>query len=570
MLLIYAHEAWTQELLLMSNPHRSPAAHESPLAVPVQITSASLHQFFDISPDALVIVNQAGMIVMVNKQAEILLGYSHEETVGQQLEILLPQRFRQAHIDHRKHYFAAPITRQMGAGLQLSGRRRDGTEFPVDISLRPLLLDGVPHAVGAIRDVTEQKILEEQLQRKNEELEEQYRRVQEANRLKDEFLANMSHELRTPLNAIIGFTEMMYDGEVEDDPETQHEYLGDVLSSSRHLLQLINDVLDLAKVQAGKMTFYPEKVNLEQVVGEVRDILRLLIQDKHLRFETEIDKTLRWAVIDPSKLKQVLYNYLSNAFKFTPDEGQVTVRIKRKGESAFLIEVEDTGIGIPPEDIGRLFVEFQQLDAGMAKKHRGTGLGLALTRRIVEAQGGRVGVRSVHGQGSTFFAILPQVNTTIKETAEQKSEVPWKDPLVPPQEDPSTILVIEDDSEDRARLVSFLIGAGYAIETAATAAEALKRCQERAFDVITLDLLLPDASGWDVQQKIRAGGPNRDAPIIVITQMKKKDATMGFPIQDILNKPVQLEDLLASLEQARPEKAITDRDEQRSRHTYPS
>ncbi len=554
----------------MSNPHRSPAAHESPLAVPVQITSASLHQFFDISPDALVIVNQAGMIVMVNKQAEILLGYSHEETVGQQLEILLPQRFRQAHIDHRKHYFAAPITRQMGAGLQLSGRRRDGTEFPVDISLRPLLLDGVPHAVGAIRDVTEQKILEEQLQRKNEELEEQYRRVQEANRLKDEFLANMSHELRTPLNAIIGFTEMMYDGEVEDDPETQHEYLGDVLSSSRHLLQLINDVLDLAKVQAGKMTFYPEKVNLEQVVGEVRDILRLLIQDKHLRFETEIDKTLRWAVIDPSKLKQVLYNYLSNAFKFTPDEGQVTVRIKRKGESAFLIEVEDTGIGIPPEDIGRLFVEFQQLDAGMAKKHRGTGLGLALTRSIVEAQGGRVGVRSVHGQGSTFFAILPQVNTTIKETAEQQSEVPWKDPLVPPQEDPSTVLVIEDDSEDRARLVSFLIGAGYAIETAATAAEALKRCQERAFDVITLDLLLPDASGWDVQQKIRAGGPNRDAPIIVITQMKKKDATMGFPIQDILNKPVQLEDLLASLEQARPEKAITDRDEQRSRHTYPS
>ncbi len=507
---------------------------------------------------------------MVNKQAEILLGYSHEETVGQQLEILLPQRFRQAHIDHRKHYFAAPITRQMGAGLQLSGRRRDGTEFPVDISLRPLLLDGVPHAVGAIRDVTEQKILEEQLQRKNEELEEQYRRVQEANRLKDEFLANMSHELRTPLNAIIGFTEMMYDGEVEDDPETQHEYLGDVLSSSRHLLQLINDVLDLAKVQAGKMTFYPEKVNLEQVVGEVRDILRLLIQDKHLRFETEIDKTLRWAVIDPSKLKQVLYNYLSNAFKFTPDEGQVTVRIKRKGESAFLIEVEDTGIGIPPEDIGRLFVEFQQLDAGMAKKHRGTGLGLALTRSIVEAQGGRVGVRSVHGQGSTFFALLPQVNTTIKETAEQQSEVPWKDPLVPPQEDPSTVLVIEDDSEDRARLVSFLIGAGYAIETAATAAEALKRCQERAFDVITLDLLLPDASGWDVQQKIRAGGPNRDAPIIVITQMKKKDATMGFPIQDILNKPVQLEELLASLERARPEKAITDRDEQRSRHTYPS
>src|SRR5438105_10492903 len=142
----------------MSNPLISPGAHESSLPVPVQITSSSLHQFFDISPDALVIVNQAGTIVMINKQAEILLGYSHDESVGQQLEILLPQRFRQAHIGHRKHYFASPITRQMGAGLQLSGLRRDGTEFRVDISMRPLLLDGVAHAVGDMRDVTEQQL----------------------------------------------------------------------------------------------------------------------------------------------------------------------------------------------------------------------------------------------------------------------------------------------------------------------------------------------------------------------------------------------------------------------------
>lgn len=547
----------------MSNPPKSHSVYDSPLSAPVQITSTGLHQFFDISPDALVIVNQAGTIVMVNRQTETLLGYAHEECVGQQLEILLPQRFREAHIGHRKHYFSAPITRQMGAGLQLSGRRKNGTEFPVDISLRALLLDGVPHAVGAIRDVTEQKMLEEQLQRKNVELEEQSRRVQEANRLKDEFLANMSHELRTPLNAIIGFTEMMYDGEVEEGSHEQHEYLGDVLSSSRHLLKLINDVLDLAKVQAGKMTFSPEKVILEQLIGEVRDILRLLISDKHIRFETEIDTTLNWAVIDPSKLKQVLYNYLSNAFKFTPDEGKVTIRVKPEGEDTFLIEVEDTGIGIAPEDIGRLFVEFQQLDAGMARKHRGTGLGLALTRSIVEAQGGRVGVRSVFGQGSTFFAVLPRVNKTLEEGAAQVSEVAWTFPPVPPQESPPTILVIEDDSQDRARLVSFLIDAGYAIEATATAVAALERSQARTFDAITLDLLLPDASGWDVLRKIRTGGLNRTTPIIVITQVKEKYASMGFPIQDILHKPLQLEDLLASLERVRSETAITGRDEQR-------
>ena len=536
----------------MSNPLLSSTAHEYLSSVPVPITSTGLHQFFDISPDALVVVNQAGTIVMANKQAQALLGYSPEEFVGQPLELLLPQRFREAHIAHRKHYFSAPLTRPMGAGLRLFGQRKDGTEFPVDISLRPLLLDEVPHAIGAIRDVTEQKMLEEQLQRKNKELEEQYRRVQEANRLKDEFLANMSHELRTPLNAIIGFTEMMYDGEVENGSETQHEYLGDVLSSSRHLLQLINDVLDLAKVQAGKMTFSPEQVHLEQLVGEVRDTLRLLIQEKRLRFETEIDATLSPVVIDPSKLKQVLYNYLSNAFKFTPDEGRIMVRIKPDGEDTLLIEVEDSGIGIPPEDLGRLFAEFQQLDAGMAKKHRGTGLGLALTRSIVEAQGGRVGVRSLRGQGSTFFASLPRVNKTIGESAEQGSEVHWKYPVAPPpQEGASTILVIEDDSRDRTRLAGLLIGAGYAIETASTAAAALERCQEQAFDAITLDLLLPDTSGWNVLHKIRVGGPNRDTPVIVITQMKERQAAMGFPIQGLLSKPIQLEELLAVLKQAR-------------------
>lgn len=542
----------------MSHPHPSSVAHGFFTATPVQITSTGLQQFFDISPDALVVVNQAGAIVMANKQAEDLMGYAREEFVGQQLEVLLPQRYREAHIAHRKHYFSAPLTRPMGAGLPLFGRRKDGTEFPVDISLRPLLLDDVLHAIGAIRDVTEQKNLEDQLQRKNKELEEQYRRVQEANRLKDEFLANMSHELRTPLNAIIGFTEMMYDGEADDDPQTRHEYLGDVLSSSRHLLQLINDVLDLAKVQAGKMTFYPENVYLEQLVGEVRDTLRLLIQEKKLRFETDIDATLSPVVIDPSKLKQILYNYLSNAFKFTPDEGRVIVRIQPDGEDAFLIEVEDSGIGIPAEDIGRLFAEFQQLDAGMAKKHRGTGLGLALTRSIVEAQGGRVGVRSVAGQGSTFFASLPRVNKAIGELVEQENEGKWKRQAVPLARDGApTVLIIEDDTRDRAHLVDLLIRAGYEIETASTAVAALERCQERAFDVITLSLLLPDASGWDVLHKMRISGPNREAPVVVITQVKEKQAAMGFPIQGILTKPIHMEELLTTLEQARQIRVAT-------------
>src|SRR2546421_1057027 len=228
----------TKERTLMSNSPIVDDTHASPSSAPTQITSTGLLQFLDISPDALITVDQAGTMVVVNRQTEVLFGYTRSDLVGQPLEMLLPQRFREAHIAHREHYFSAPLTRPMGAGLQLSGRRKDGTEFPVDISLRPLLLDDVPHAIGAIRDVTEQKALEEELQRKNEELDEQYRRGQQANRLKSEFLANMSHELRTPLNGIIGFTDIMYSGEVGTVSDEQKEYLGDILSSARHLLQL--------------------------------------------------------------------------------------------------------------------------------------------------------------------------------------------------------------------------------------------------------------------------------------------------------------------------------------------
>src|SRR5581483_4715737 len=170
-----------------------------------------------------------------------------------------------------------------------------------------------------IRDITEQKRLQEQLRRKNEELEEQYRRVQEANRLKSEFLANMSHELRTPLNGIIGFAQLMHDEKVGPVSADHKEYLGDILTSSRHLLQLINDVLDLAKVESGKMDFNPEPVAMDQIVSEVRDILRTLAAGKLIQIDVIVEPEVREVVADPSRLKQILYNYLSNAIKFTPN-----------------------------------------------------------------------------------------------------------------------------------------------------------------------------------------------------------------------------------------------------------
>jgi signal transduction histidine kinase len=241
------------------------------------------------------------------------------------------------------------------------------------------------------------------------------RRVQaeadRANRHKSEFLANMSHELRTPLNGIIGFTQLIHDGKVGPVAPEHKEYLGDVLTSARHLLQLINDVLDLAKVESGRVEFRPEPVDAGAVMHEVRDVVRALADRKRIRLETSLDAALGPLLLDPAKLKQVLYNYVSNAIKFTPEGGQVSVRAVADGADAVRFEVEDTGVGIRAEDLGRLFVDFEQIDLSLPQRHQGTGLGLALTKRLVEAQGGRVGARSTFGQGSVFFAVLPRAAT---------------------------------------------------------------------------------------------------------------------------------------------------------------
>ncbi len=366
------------------------------------------------SDDAIVSKDLNGIVRSWNPAAERLFGFTAEEMVGQSITKIVPTD-RLSEEDY--------VLGRIRSGLSVEHfetirRTKDGRFVEISLTVSPIR-DHTGRIVGAskiARDIREHKRLmhERQIAAANEEaarrevLEAQNRRIQEAARLKSEFVANMSHELRTPLNSIVGFAELIADARFGPLPARYQEFARVMHSSAEHLMQLINDILDLAKVESGKIDFQPEPVDLRQAIMEAVTIVSGLAAKNSIAITSEIDDELKVVHLDPVRLKQVLYNYLSNAIKFTNAGGRIVVRVRPAGDNAFRIEVEDTGIGIKAEDRHRLFVEFQQLDSSTAKKFPGSGLGLALTRRLVEAQGGTVGVQSVFGSGSTFSAILPR------------------------------------------------------------------------------------------------------------------------------------------------------------------
>ncbi len=348
--------------------------------------------------DAIMATDPAGIITDVNKQMEALTGCTRDELIGAPF----------------KNYFTDPeraeasikrvLNEKKVTDYELTACARDGKKTEVSYNVttfydRDRRLQGV---FATARDVTERKRFEQSLQ--------------EANRMKSEFLANMSHELRTPLNGIIGFTEFLFDEKPGPLKPKQKEYLGDVLSSARHLLQLINDVLDLAKVEAGKMELHPETFPVHQAVEEVAAVIKGIANKKHISVGIEIGAGLDTVKLDEHKFKQVLYNLLSNAVKFSDDGGQVSIKARRLDTQQFEVQICDTGIGIKAEDINRLFTEFEQLDSGTARRFEGTGLGLALTKKIIEFQGGRISVESQPGKGSVFTVVLPLMTVEGKAT----------------------------------------------------------------------------------------------------------------------------------------------------------
>jgi len=363
----------------------------------------------EAAPNAKVLVDDRGSIALVNAQTENLFGYKREEMLGRSIEMLVPQRFRGGHPALRNDFIANPIARPMGGGRDLFARRKDGGEVPVEIGLSPLQIDGGNFVLAAIVDITERRRVEEfrllhaSAQLHAEQVEELNRELASASRFKSQFVAAMSHELRTPLNAIIGAAELLAGTELS---QRSRIYVDTIGESSEALLSLISSVLDFSKIEAGKMELREAPFDVAPVLEGAVDVVAQLAREKGLSLYTFVDPQIPRVLGDGDRLKQVLLNLVGNAVKFT-DRGEIFVRAyglaSDAGRASVRFEVSDTGIGIVSELLPQLFEPFVQADSSSSRRFQGSGLGLSISKHLVELMGGQIGVDTSPGSGSLFW-----------------------------------------------------------------------------------------------------------------------------------------------------------------------
>jgi PAS domain S-box-containing protein len=508
----------------------------------IRASEARFRALLESAPDAIIIAGRDGGIVLVNAQALALFGYSREELLGRPVELLLPERLHGAHMGHRERFHDDPRTRPMGLGLSLVARRKDGAEFPAEISLSPLETPDGLLVTTVIRDVTERRRAEEQ---RIELIREQTARAEAeaANRMKDQFLATLSHELRTPLNAVYGWARMLRDGQL--DTEAAARAVAVIERNAKIQSQMIDDLLDVSRIITGKMRLDVRPVDPRAFVEAAIDAVRPAADAKEIRLHTVLDPLAGPITGDPERLQQVVWNLLANAVRFTPKHGRIQVTVRRVNSHVDIV-VGDTGEGIDPATLPFIFERFRQ---GAGREHGGLGIGLALVRHLVELHGGEVKAASDGpGTGATFTVRLPVTIARLEPEAAHPAASTFRT-------DASAlrglrVLAVDDDRDSLELLRSVLDVQGALVTTAGSSTEALERLAEGSFDVLLSDIEMPGADGIELLRAVRARDSARSLrlPAVAITaygRVEDRIRILSAGFNSHLTKPVDPSELTA-------------------------
>jgi PAS domain S-box-containing protein len=504
----------------------------------LEARETELRGVMDNVVDGIITIDDRGTIESFNPAAERIFGYQPAQVLGRNIKMLMPESEQARHDSYIENFLRTGKGKIIGIGpREVTACRKDESSFPMNLAVSVMEIGGKKKFIGVVRDITKQKEAEAEVIASKEKAEQ-------ANQAKSAFLANMSHELRTPLNAIIGYTEMILEEAEDAEDDAYIPDLRKILSSGRHLLSLINDILDISKIEAGRLELSLEEIDYQSLAQEVRTALEPLIEKRGNRFSLRADGGPWLGMNDPLRLRQVFLNLLSNAAKFT-ENGEISFALGRETRPDgdwLTARVSDTGIGMSPEQIGNIFEDFSQGDSSISKKYEGTGLGLAISRRIVDLMGGTIEVESAAGEGSSFtvripmriadkgihkYAMSDSASASAGALSESRSRV--------------TVLVIDDEVNAREIIARHLVREGFQVATAMDGRHGIDMAGQIHPNAITLDVLMDDLSGWEVLKILGESEKTQDIPVIMVTVVDDEQQALSLGAVGHISKPVDRE-----------------------------